>query len=250
MRKPQIEIASDSQDLAARAVRSFVSAATQAVAERGAFYTALSGGHTPELFFRRLAIEPNVVPWDKTHVFWVDERYVASDSPVSNYRLAVETLLTQVEIPRANIHRIPTEHEDIDDAVRAYERTIREVFGLRTGEMPRFDWILLGMGKDGHTASLFPNSPVSYGADDLACAVYVGAEIKPQINRITLTPPALLAARKVAVLISGREKAQTLKDVLAGEPDAGRYPIRMLWPILDRVEWLVDREAAAEIGEA
>jgi 6-phosphogluconolactonase len=250
MRKPQIEIVSDSQDLAARAVRSFVSAATQAVAERGEFYTALSGGQTPELFFRRLAIEPNAIPWDKTHVFWVDERYVASDSPVSNYRLAVETLLAQVEMPRAQIHRIPTEHEDIGDAVRAYERTIREIFGLRTGEMPRFDWILLGMGKDGHTASLFPHSPAAYDPGDLACAVYVDAEVKPRVSRITLTPPALLAARKLVVLISGREKAQTLKDVLAGESDAGRYPIRLLWPVLDRVEWLVDREAAGELGEA
>ncbi len=248
MREPQIEIASDPQDLASRLVRLFTSTARQAIAARGAFYTALSGGHTPELFFHRLATEPEAVPWDKTHVFWVDERYVPSDSPASNYRLAAETLLTQVEIPQANVHRVPTEYGDIGDAAHAYERTIREVFGLRKGEIPRFDLILLGMGSDGHTASLFPNSPMAYDAGDLACVVHVGVEVKPQVSRITLTPPVLLAARRLVVLVSGREKSQTLKNVLTGEPGEGRYPIRVLWPALERVTWLVDRDAAGELG--
>lgn len=247
MLQPQIEIASDAEDLASKAVRLFIAAARQAVNARGVFHTALSGGRTPEVFFRRLATEPNSVPWGKTHVFWVDERYVPPDSPVSNYRLAAETLLRPVGIPEANVHRVPTEYDDIGAAARAYERTIREVLRLRKGEIPEFDWILLGMGNDGHTASLFPDSPVACDAGDLACPVYVGAEVKPQVNRITLTLPALLAARRLVVLISGREKAPTLKRVLAGE---GRYPIRVLWPALERVTWLVDRDAAGEIGAA
>lgn len=225
----------------------FIAAAREAINARGVFHTALSGGRTPEVFFRRMAREPAAVPWDKTHVFWVDERYVPADSPVSNYRLAAETLLTPVGIPEANVHRVPTESDDIGKAANAYERTIREVLRLRKGETPEFDWILLGMGNDGHTASLFPDSPVAYDAGDLACPVHVGAEVKPPVDRITLTPRVLTAARRLVVLISGREKAHTLKRVLAGE---GQYPIRLLWPALDQVTWLVDRDAAAEIGGA
>jgi 6-phosphogluconolactonase len=252
MQTPQIEIASDAQDLAYRVVQRFVSTAEEAVASRGAFHTALSGGHTPELFFRGLATEPRSqsAPWDKTHIFWVDERYVPVDSQDSNYRLAAETFLNKIEIPEAHVHRIPTEYSDISDAVHAYERTIREVFGLREGEVPQFDLIVLGMGSDGHTGSLFPDSYAAYDTDDLACAVYVnvgGKDLSPHHNRITLTRPVLLAARRLIVLVSGREKAQTLKDVLAGEPDEVKYPIHVLWPALDRVVWLVDREAAGEI---
>jgi len=232
--------------------RLFAFTAGQAIEARGIFCTALSGGHTPGLFFRRLTVDPEAraVPWDKVHVFWVDERYVPADSADNNYRLAAEAFLNRIEIPPANVHRIPTEHRLIGDAVQAYERTIREVFGLREGQMPRFDLIVLGMGSDGHTASLFPNSPVAYDADDLACVAYPGAGAKPQINRITLTPPVLLAARRLVVLVSGQEKADTLKEVLAGEADETRYPIRVLWPVLDRVTWLVDHDAAGKIGEA
>ncbi|MGE5296991.1 MAG: 6-phosphogluconolactonase [Solirubrobacterales bacterium] len=253
MRKPQIEVASDAQDLALRAVRLFVSLAGQAVADRGVFRTAFSGGHTPELFFRRLATESAGMPWDKTHVFWVDERYVPPDSSDSNYRLAAEMLLTHVEIPETNVHRIPTEFADAGEAALAYERTIRDVFGLTAGathvsSVPRFDLILLGMGSDGHTASLFPNSSVVYDAEDLARVVHVGAEVKPQVDRITLTPPVLLAARRLVVLVSGREKAETLRDVFAGESSESRYPIRLLWPALDRVTWLVDQAAAEKLA--
>lgn len=250
MEQPQVEIASDAQDLAQRIVQLFVSTEREAVASRGVFRTALSGGHTPELFFHRLATAPEAkaVEWDRTHVFWVDERYVPPDSGASNYRLAAEAFLDRVEIPEANVHPIPTQYDDIRDAVRAYERVIREVFRLQEGEVPQFDLMVLGMGRDGHTGSLFPDSSAAYDTDDLACAVYASDGIK--FNRITLTRPVLLAARKLAVLVSGREKALTLKEVLTGEPNEAKYPIQMLRPVLDRVVWLVDREAAGEIGGA
>lgn len=250
MQEARVEIASDEQDLARRMVRLFIRAADQAVGARGSFRTAFSGGRTPELFFRRLAAEPKAVPWARTHVFWVDERYVPPDSPASNYRLAAETLLNHVDIPPTQVYRIPTEHRLASDAARAYDRTIREAFGLPEGQTPQFDQILLGMGSDGHTASLFPGCPLECDADDLACVVRPGAGIQPQALRITLTPPVLLAARSLVVLVSGREKAGTLREVLMGESDEARHPIRMLWPVLDRITWLVDREAAAEIGEA
>jgi hypothetical protein len=130
--KYNIEVASDEEDLAQRTVQLFVAAAHEAVDSRGVFCTAISGGHTPARFFRLLANTPEArsLPWDQIHIFWVDERYVPADSEASNYRLAADAFLDKVSLPPANVHRIPTEHEDISAAARAYERTIREVFGL------------------------------------------------------------------------------------------------------------------------
>jgi 6-phosphogluconolactonase len=190
--------------------------------------------------------EAKALPWDRIHMFWVDERYVPPDSEASNYKLAADAFLDKVSIPPANIHRIPTEYEDINEAARAYERTIREVFGMEEGEIPEFDLIVLGMGADGHTGSLFPNSYATFDTDDLACVVYVMDDTK--LNRVTLTHPVLLAARCLVVLVSGQEKAQTLKEVLTGEPDEVKYPIHVLWPALDKITWLVDRDAASEIS--
>jgi 6-phosphogluconolactonase len=245
--KYNIEVASDAEDLAHRTVQLFVGAAHEAIEARGMFYTALSGGHTPTRFFRLLAHMPEAksLPWDQICIFWVDERYVPPDSEASNYKLAADTFLGKVSIPPANVHRIPTEYEDISEAARAYERTIREVFDLEKGEVPEFDLIVLGMGSDGHTGSLFPNSYATFDTHDLACVVYVmdGATK----NRITLTHPVLLAARRLVVLVSGSEKAQTLRDVLTSEPDEVRYPIHVLWPVLDRMTWIVDRDAAQEM---
>lgn len=246
--KYNIDVASDAEDLARRAVDLFVQAASEALAARGIFCAALSGGQTPGRFFRLLGAAPEAkaLPWERIHVFWVDERYVPPDSEASNYKLAADTFLGIVGIPPENVHRIPTEYEDINDAVRVYERAIREVFGLQEGEMPEFDLIVLGMGADGHTGSLFPNSFATLDTDDLACVVYVMDNTT--MNRVTLTHPVLLAARWLVVLVSGREKAATLKEVLTGEPDAVRYPIHVLWPVLDKMTWLVDRDAVSEIS--
>jgi len=246
--KHHIDVASDAEDLAHRAVRVFVQTAREALQSGGSFHVALSGGHTPERFYQLLATTPEakVLPWDQIHVFWVDERYVPPDSEASNYRLAAEAFLERVRIRPDHVHRIPTEYEDINDAARAYERTIREVFGLSEGEIPEFDLIVLGMGSDGHTGSLFPNAYATFDTQDLAAVVYVMDDTTK--NRVTLTPPVLLAARRLLVLVSGAEKASTLRDVLTSEPDEVRYPIHVLWPALDKVQWLVDREAAQEIG--
>jgi 6-phosphogluconolactonase len=246
--KYNIEVVSDAEELAHRTMQLFVAAAHEAIEARGMFYTAISGGHTPARFFRLLADTPEAksLPWDQIHIFWVDERYVPPDSEASNYKLAADTFLDKVSIPPANIHRIPTEYEDISEAARAYERTIREIFDLEKGEVPEFDLIVLGMGGDGHTGSLFPNSYATFDTHDLACVVYVLNGTTR--NRITLTHPVLLAARRLAVLVSGSEKARTLREVLTSEPDEVRYPIHVLWPVLDKVTWIVDREAAAEIA--
>jgi 6-phosphogluconolactonase len=246
--KYNIEVAADAEDLARRMVELFLRSAQEAIETRGVFYTAISGGHTPERFYRLLAATPEVASlrWERVHVFWVDERYVPVDSDASNYKLAADAFLEKVSIPPQNVHRIPTEYEDMNDAVRAYERTIRTVFGLQPGEIPSFDLIVLGMGADGHTGSLLPNAYATFDTDDLACVVYVMDSEK--LHRVTLTHPVLMAARHLVVLVSGQEKARTLKEVLTTEPDEVKYPIQVLWPVLDKIAWLVDREAAGEIS--
>ena len=245
-RKPNIEIASDPETLAQRSVELFVAEAQKAIKAKDAFYVAISGGNTPKRFFELLGEVPlaRSLPWDKIQLFWVDERYVQPDSQWSNYKLAADTFLDKVEIPQGNVHRIPTEYDDFKAAASCYEQTIREVFGLDENQTPEFDLIILGMGADGHTGSLFPNSYAPFDTEDLACVVYVMGE---DLNRITLTHPVLRAASSLVVLVSGREKADILKEVLTSEPDDVRYPIHALWPILDRIIWLVDKEAAKSL---
>lgn len=244
--RPNIEITTDAEELASRTVSLFVSAAHEALESKGTFYVALSGGQTPKRAFEKLAASgaAQALLWQHIHVFWADERYVPADSPHSNYRLAADAFLKKVPIPPDNIHRIPTEQEDICSAARAYETILRNAFALDKSHIPQFDLIVLGMGADGHTASLLPNSFAPFDTEDLACVVYV---MDDRFNRITLTHPVLHAARRLVVLVSGAEKADTLKAVLAGEPDEVRYPIHVLWPVLDKVVWYVDRDAAAAI---
>lgn len=241
--KPNVEVVSDPESLAYRSVELFVADAQKAIKAKNVFYLALSGGHTPKRFFELLGEVPQArsLPWDKIQLFWVDERYVPPDSQWSNYRLAVDTFLTKVAIPQENVHRIPTEHSDIKIAAHYYEDTIRRVFGLKENQVPQFDLIVLGMGVEGHTGSLFPNSYAPFDTENLASVVYI---LDEKLNRITLTHPVLCAASHLAVLVSGEEKADILKEVLTSEPDEVRYPIHILWPVLDKVTWLVDSDAA------
>jgi 6-phosphogluconolactonase len=241
--KPNVEVVSDPEGLAERSVALFVSEAEKAVKAKGAFYVAISGGNTPKRFFELLGEVPTAkaLPWDKIQLFWVDERYVPPDSKWSNYKLAADTFLSKVSIPKENIHRIPTEYSDFKVAAQHYEATIRKVFGLQKNHLPKFDLILLGMGVEGHTGSLFPDSFATFDTEDLACVVYV---LDEKLNRITLTHPVLCAASHLVVLVSGEEKAAILKEVLTHEPDEVRYPIHTLWSILNKVTWLVDSKAA------
>jgi len=244
--KSNVEIVSDGESLAHRSLDFFVATAEKAVKAKGAFYVAISGGHTPRRFFEMLGEEPKAkaLPWGKIQLFWVDERCVPVDSQWSNYKLAASTFLSKVAIPEENVHRIPTEYSDFKTAACRYEETIREVFGLEEGQIPEFDLIVLGMGVEGHTGSLFPDSYAPFDTENLACVVYV---LDDKLNRITLTNPVLRAASRLAVLVSGEEKADILKEVLTSEPDEVRYPIHTLWPILDKVTWLVDSKAAKSL---
>jgi len=239
--KPHIEIVSDCESLAHRGLEFFVAEAEKAIKAKGAFHVAISGGHTPRRFFELLGQVPDALPWDKIQLFWVDERYVPPDSEWSNYKLAADSFLAKVYIPEENVHRIPTEYDDFKTAANDYEETIRVVFGLGENQIPKFDLIVLGMGLEGHTGSLFPNCYAPFNRENLVCVVYV---LDEKLNRITLTHPVLCAASHLAVLVSGEEKADILKEVLTSEPDEVRYPIHALWPILDKITWLVDSEAA------
>ncbi|GAF73538.1 unnamed protein product [marine sediment metagenome] len=241
--KPNVEVASDPETLALRSVEVFAADAQKAIKAKSVFHVAISGGHTPRRFFELLSEAPKAkaLPWDRIQLFWVDERYVPPDSQWSNYKLAADTFLAKVDIPEQNIHRIPTEYSDFKVAANRYEETIREVFGLGENQIPEFDLVVLGMGAEGHTGSLFPDSYAPFDTENLACVVYV---LDEKLNRITLTHPVLRAASHLAVLVSGQEKADILKEVLTGEPDEVRYPIHVLWPILDKVTWLVDSQAA------
>jgi len=241
--KPNLEVISDPESLAQRFVELFVRDAEQAISQRDVFTVAISGGHTPRRSFELLGESPQAraLPWAKVQLFWVDERYVPPDSDQSNYKLAADTFLRRVDIPSENVHRIPTEHADVQQAARNYEETIRRVFGLDQQQKPSFDLVVLGMGVEGHTGSLFPNSYAPFDTEDLACVVYI---VESDVTRITLTHPVLCAARHLAILVCGQEKAQILKEVLTSEPDEVRYPVHTLWPVLDRITWLVDRQAA------
>lgn len=244
--KPKLEILPNPEILAQRTVEIFRIEVKRAVAAKGIFHTAISGGHTPKHFFELLGTQEQAkaLPWERMHLFWVDERYVPPDSPQSNYKLAADTFLNKVPIPKENIHRIPTEYSDFHVAAQKYEEIIRRDFELEPGQKPEFDLITLGMGPDGHTGSLFPNSYATFDTKDLACVVYV---LDEKLNRITLTHPVLCAARHLVVLVSGKEKAAILKEVMTNEPDEVHYPIHTLWPVLDKVTWLVDSEAAGRL---
>jgi 6-phosphogluconolactonase len=244
--KPNVEVVPDLESLARRSTEIFIADAQKAINSKGTFFVAISGGHTPKRFFELLGNMPEALslPWDKIQVFWVDERYVPPDSQLSNYRLAADAFLDRVAIPQNNIHRIPTEYCDISAAAHHYEDTIRRVFGLKVNDVPKFDFIVLGMGVEGHTGSLFSDSYAPFDMEHLVSVVYA---LDEKLNRVTLTHPVLCAASHLAVLVSGEEKANILKDVLTSEPDEVQYPIHVLWPVLDKVTWLVDKEAAKSL---
>jgi 6-phosphogluconolactonase len=250
-KKPNTQIVANADALAHKCLDLFVASVEQTLKQKDAFYLAISGGHSPQRFFELLGSEQKALSlgWDKIHLFWVDERYVPHDSPHSNYKLAIDTFLTKIPIPEKNIHPIPTDDEDFDSAARQYEKTLRSVFHIKSGQLPKFDLVILGMGSDGHTGSLFPNSNACFDTNDLACVVYLLDQKLPDelLTRITLTHPVICAASQIAVLVSGPEKAKTLKEVLAGPPDEIRYPIHVLWSVLDKVLWLIDSPAASLI---
>jgi 6-phosphogluconolactonase len=240
---PEIRVADDPNALAETAAREVVAVARAAVAARGRFTIALAGGSTPRATYRRLAEPPlsTEMPWDRTLVFFGDERGVPPDHPESNYGMAREALLSHVPIPSDHVFPIQGDAPDTDAVAAEYARTLGEVFRVRRGAMPRLDLVLLGLGIDGHTASLFPGSPVLKETFRIVAAVHAAAASIPE--RITLTYPIFNAAACVIYLVSGAEKAKVVRAAL-GER-GGAVPAAMVRPTDGRLLWILDRAAAA-----
>jgi 6-phosphogluconolactonase len=238
---PSLQVYPDATTLAQAAAAHWVARAKEAIAAHGRFAVALSGGSTPRATYALLATPAwaGGVEWARVHVFWGDERCVPPDHPESNYRLAREALLDHVPLPRANVHRIPTEREPAQAAAE-YERTLRRFFG--PGSAPRFDLVLLGLGADGHTASLFPGTPAVCEYERWVVAHYVSSLAA---WRVTLTPAVLNAADQVTFLVAGAEKAGVLDQVLTGAYQPDVLPAQVVRPASGSLLWLVDAAARA-----
>ncbi len=237
---PQTEIYENSQELAWAAALRFAGLAEQFVAERGKFTIALSGGSTPKAMLSLLAGKPfaDSLPWHSIYFFWGDERSVPPDHPDSNFRMATEALLGKVGVPQENIFRIPAEDEDHQSAANRYSAAIQQFFNT---DHPQFDLIFLGMGADGHTASLFPGTAALQITDQIAVANFVE---KLNAWRITLTARTINQARNVIFLIAGEDKAIALKEVLEGERQPETYPSQLIHPTNGSLLWMLDEAAA------
>ncbi len=233
--KPEIVVLPDPAAVTREATDRFVALARSALAAQGRFTVALSGGSTPKSLYEQLVTQP--IEWQHIHVFWGDERCVPPIHPDSNYGMAQHALLAHVNIPPQNVHRLQGEI-DPAQAAQQYEDELRTVFGT----LPHFDLILLGMGADAHTASLFPGTPALHEQQRWVMAQYVD---KLQANRLTLTPPVINQAANVTFLIAGSDKAAALRSVWHGTHDPDRFPAQIVRPTAGHLCWLVDRAAIA-----
>jgi 6-phosphogluconolactonase len=240
----------DADALGRAAAGEFVELARQSSDRRGRFSIALAGGSTPRRLYELLA-SPEYraeVDWDRVEFFWGDERAVAPDHPDSNYGMAFAVLLSALAVRPAQVHRIKAELGDLEEAAREYQMEIARVFGVApTGPPPAFDLVLLGMGADGHTASLFPWSQALPERRRWVVSHYV---VRLNAWRITLTPPILNRAREIRLLVTGADKAGTLQEVLEGPRDPERLPVQLIAPESGHLAWLGDRAAAAKLHGA
>jgi 6-phosphogluconolactonase len=230
----------DLDSLSRAAIDETLAIIRDAVAQRGRFAIALAGGHTPAKMYELWAASPyrNETPWDHVHLFWGDERYVPHDDPLSNFRMTRETLISRVPIPPANVHPMPTLPGPPEKSAEAYEQELRKFFGAAP---PEFDLQLLGLGQEGHVASLFPGAPALEEKQRWVMAVEAPAK-PPQ--RLTLTPVVLNRGRNTFFLVAGKDKTEII-SALRNEPDSkpSQYPAARLQPA-GRVLWLLDQAAA------
>lgn len=241
--KPEIRLFKDLEELSRAAADLFVEWSARAIAERNQFLVALNGGSTPNRLFQLLATEfHDKVEWTKVHIFWGDERCVPPDDPGSSYGQAREALLSRVPIPEENIHRVKGELGPLE-ASKDYSLILKE-FASPLLEWPRFDLVYLGMGEDGHTASLFPGSPVDVA--EPAMPVTAHYQDRPA-NRVSLTPVVFNSARMIIFMATGEKKAQTLSEVLSGRYNPELYPAQRIEPKEGRLIWLVDEDAASRL---
>jgi 6-phosphogluconolactonase len=238
-------VEADPAALARRAAQYFAEMVGEAVEARGYARIAISGGSTPKAAFELLA-DPNQpwrnrMPWGELDLFWVDERCVPPEDAESNYRMTREALLDHVSMRPQQIHRIEGELEPEAAAAR-YESELRNCFRLEGAEYPRFDLVALGLGNDGHTASIFPHTTAVHESYRLVVANHLP---QTDADRITLTWPVINHARSVFFLVAGREKAEVLREVFCGPSDPERLPSQLIWPSSGILSLILDKDAAA-----
>lgn len=240
-----IEVVSDAEAVSLAAAQRVVDAAQRAIAQRGHFSIALSGGSTPKRLYQHLASDAfrDQIDWSNVSIFFGDERSVAPDHEEANYRMACEAMLDQLPLSSGQIHRMQGELSDLDQAAANYAEALRQL--PEKNGLPQFDLVLLGMGDDGHTASLFPGTTALTEQDKTVVALDV-----PQLNtrRITLSYPVINNACQVMLLVAGENKAARLEEVLVSAP-AGRYPVQGVMPQGELI-WLLDQGAATQLPEA
>jgi 6-phosphogluconolactonase len=243
MSRPSVQVARFADQLPGVTLEAVIELCHEAVRQRGKFTMALSGGSTPRRLYELMAQEQGL-PFDKMHFFFGDERHVPPDSKDSNFRMAKEALFSRAPIPTANIHRIQAELPDVQDAAARYEQTLREAFKPVGAQVPRLDLVLLGLGVEGHTASLFPHTP----AIGEKKRWVMGQWIEPlKTDRITLTPPVINAARAVMFLVQGEDKADAVKSVLEGKESPELVPAKIVQPEPGGLWWFLDSNAAAKL---
>jgi 6-phosphogluconolactonase len=241
MSKPEIKIFPNLEELSLAAARRFEELANLRLAQKKTFSAAFSGGSTPKRLYQLLASPGRCIPWERIELFQVDERCVPPDHPESNYKMIREALLGHVPIPASNFHRMTAENPDRDEAARKYSQEIAEILKPGIDEWPRLDLIFLGMGQDGHTASLFPGSEA---LDERSLWVRPNFSASMGNFRLTLTLPVLNAASEVLFLISGADKAETLRDIIEGPPRHSQLPAQGVQPVHGQLTWYLDQAAA------
>lgn len=234
------------ESYAARAAELLADAARRAIAERGRFTIALSGGSTVEEPYRLFGEAD--LDWSKVHLFWGDDRFVPHDNPLSNARLVQETLLAGAAVPAANVHRIPTDADTPAAGAEQYASLLRDFFILSDGELPVFDVAQNGMGPDGHTASLFPKHAAVHESQALAVATHAG--LAPWVDRVTLTLPVFCAAREVIFFVRGEGKGGRVREVLEGPIEIDRLPAQGVLSCDGRITWLLDDDAGTDVRES
>ena len=245
----QLDVFGNLDELSDAAARFVVECARRAIAERGRFVVALAGGSTPRRLCQLLGDSPRGerIEWDRWHFFLGDERVLPPTDPDCNFVMAAETLLGRVPVAPEQIHRPPTELGDAAAVAAAYEREVRDFFRLAPGEVPRFDLILLGLGSDGHTASLFPGKPALDETERLVVATPPGV-LPPQVDRVTFTFPVINAARAVAFLVAGADKAAALRAAREGIAlgEVAEVPAARVRPTDGELRWFVDVAATGD----
>jgi 6-phosphogluconolactonase len=245
---PDVRILTNIDAIAKRAAQDFVQSATQAVSEKGSFTVALSGGSTPKALYSLLAGDAALrsqLPWDKMYLYFGDERSVGPDHSDSNFRMATETMLSKVPLKPEQVFRIKGEYKDTDKAAQEYEQVLRTSFKIAEGQFPRFDLVFLGIGSEGHTASLFPGTKALHETKRLVVRNWVG---KLYTNRITLTAPAINNAARVVLMVTGADKALALKGILEGPYEPDQLPAQIIQPPNGKLLWLVDTVAGGMLS--